>query len=221
MAHVDVPLVRSRFGQNIASRQLWYSHYWCFWPLLVCPLLNLGPRFKGSITGSVHTLALLLPELLGNPLHAWFGAKPEWMPAWVTARSLSFGPPGGFRVTVLLLSRRVLQGLLGGPSSCTSASPQKYLGERSFPADPAKRPSILLYLALVFLVLLAHDLWNALWFNGRFRHRVGTLVLAVNVTLLSGYALGCHSLRHLLADSATVSAGAPVRKRAYDCVSCL
>jgi len=27
---------------------------------------------------------------------------------------------------------------------------------------------------------------------------VGTLVLAVNVTLLSGYALGCHSLRHLI-----------------------
>jgi hypothetical protein len=50
---------------------------------------------------------------------------------------------------------------------------------------------------------------------------VGTLVLAANVVLLGGYALGCHSLRHLVGGAFDRLSGAPARKLAYDCVSCL
>ena len=46
-------------------------------------------------------------------------------------------------------------------------------------------------------------------------------VLAVNVTLLSCYAFGCHSFRHIIGGFRDELAGAPVQKRAYDCVSCL
>ena len=50
---------------------------------------------------------------------------------------------------------------------------------------------------------------------------MGSLVLLLNVTLLSCYALGCHSLRHLIGGIRDRLSGAPIRKQAYDCVSCL
>ena len=78
-----------------------------------------------------------------------------------------------------------------------------------------------LYLALVFLVILARDAWDGFWFDGHFGVGIGSLVLLVNLTLLSCYALGCHSLRHLVGGIRDRLSGAPVRKEAYDCVSCL
>ena len=50
---------------------------------------------------------------------------------------------------------------------------------------------------------------------------VGTLVLTVNVILLGGYTLGCHSLRHLVGGCLDVLSGRPARSTAYRCVSCL
>jgi hypothetical protein len=84
-----------------------------------------------------------------------------------------------------------------------------------------------LYAALIFLVILASDVYKALWFadpsTGResFGIGVGTLVLAVNVILLGGYTLGCHSLRHLVGGYLDQLSRAPARKKTYDCVSCL
>ena len=48
---------------------------------------------------------------------------------------------------------------------------------------------------------------------------VGTLVLAANVTLLGGYTLGCHSLRHLVGGGLDVLSGRPLRRKAYGCVT--
>ena len=73
----------------------------------------------------------------------------------------------------------------------------------------------------MFLVILGRDVWDAFWFNGRPGIGVGTLVLLTNLVLLSSYTLGCHSFRHLVGGFRDRLAGAPARKRAYDCVSCL
>ena len=49
---------------------------------------------------------------------------------------------------------------------------------------------------IVFIAILAHDVWKALWFadtaTGRvgFGVGVGTLILLLNVVLLSGYVRG-------------------------------
>ena len=50
---------------------------------------------------------------------------------------------------------------------------------------------------------------------------VGTLVLLLNVFLLSSYTLGCHSFRHLVGGRLDRMSEAPARKVAYDCSSCL
>jgi hypothetical protein len=101
-----------------------------------------------------------------------------------------------------------------------------YLGERSFPLILQNVHRYFLYLALAFLFILASDVWSALWIDdpatgvARFGIGVGTLVLALNVVLLGGYTLGCHSLRHLVGGAWDRLSGAPVRRTAYACVSC-
>ena len=60
-----------------------------------------------------------------------------------------------------------------------------------------------LYGAIVFLCFLWYDAIRAFWFPGadqklHFGIGVGTLVLLVNIILLTLYLLSCHSLRHLI-----------------------
>jgi len=102
-----------------------------------------------------------------------------------------------------------------------------YLGERSFPLIIQNIHRYFLYLALIFLVLLTHDVWKALWFvdpttgASHFGLGVGTLVLALNVCMLSSYTLGCHSLRHLVGGLFDQLSRRPARFKAYSCVTCL
>ena len=78
-----------------------------------------------------------------------------------------------------------------------------------------------LYIAIIFIGILAYDVWKACWFDKQFGIGVGTLVLAINVYLLGGYTFGCHSLRHLIGgfrDNLTRSTSS---FPAYRCVTCL
>jgi hypothetical protein len=67
--------------------------------------------------------------------------------------------------------------------------------------------------------------WRALWFVNpatgaeEFGVGVGTLVLALNVTLLSSYTLGCHSLRHLVGGRKDTLASQGMSRTCYSCVS--
>src|SRR2546430_1129861 len=84
-----------------------------------------------------------------------------------------------------------------------------------------------LYVAVIFLFILLHDVWKALWWPVQgsnatsFGIGIGTLVLAANVVLLGGYTLGCHSMRHLVGGYLDRLSGHPVRRTAYACSSCL
>ena len=81
-----------------------------------------------------------------------------------------------------------------------------------------------LLLAFVFLVFLWYDAWQAFWFatatgGKNFGVGVGSLVMLTNVILLSGYTIGCHSMRHVVGGLLDQMSKAPVRKLAYDCAS--
>src|SRR5205814_10598710 len=87
-----------------------------------------------------------------------------------------------------------------------------------------------LYLGLLFILFLTHDVWLALWVPApttgdaageEFGMGVGTLVLAVNVILLSGYTFGCHSMRHLVGGGIDRLSEAPLRHGAYLSMSVL
>ncbi|HXH05161.1 MAG TPA: hypothetical protein VNI83_01080 [Vicinamibacterales bacterium] len=172
------------------------------------------------------------PLLFGESAHSWFGpwARPAWWPAFVPFSAAIFilWAPGGFRLTCYYYRGAYYKAFWADPPSCTVGEPRRrYRGERGFPLVLQNIHRYFLYLALGFLVVLAHDVWKACWFadpaTGRreFGIGVGTLVLAANVVLLGGYTLGCHSLRHLAGGRLDRLGARPAQAAAYACASCL
>lgn len=169
------------------------------------------------------------PELFGDSTHAWFGPKPAWWPGWLpfSPALLVLWAPGGFRFTCYYYRGAYYKAFWADPPSCTVGEPRKsYLGENSFPLILQNIHRYFLYLALVFILLLAHDVWKAMWFTDAagktsFGIGVGTLVLAVNVVLLGGYTCGCHSLRHLVGGFMDQVSKVSSCQATYRCVSCL
>lgn len=170
------------------------------------------------------------PELFGASEHAWFGPVPAWWPAF-----LPFSPallilpfPAGFRFTCYYYRGAYYKGFWADPPACAVSEPRKsYWGENSFPLIIQNIHRYFLYIAIVFIGLLAHDVWKALWFRDgasgqtHFGIGVGTLILALNTTLLGLYTFSCHSLRHLIGGKRDSLAGKPVARSCYDCVSSL
>ena len=116
-------------------------------------------------------------------------------------------PLGAGRVPLhlLLLSRRLLQGVLGGSAVVRRRrAAQGYRGENSFPLILQNVHRYFLYLAVAFLFVLAWDVWKAMWFTNTatgqqsFGIGVGTLVLAAERGPPLQLSLGCHSFRHLV-----------------------
>jgi len=170
------------------------------------------------------------PELFGDSPHAWFGTVPSWWPHWLpwSPAILILWAPGGFRLTCYYYRGAYYKAFWADPPACTVGEPRSgYRGERSFPLVLQNIHRYFLYLALLVILVLAWDVWKAMWFvdpatgEERFGIGMGTLVLAVNVVLLTGYTLGCHSLRHLVGGGIDRLSQAPMRRNAYRCVSCL
>ena len=169
------------------------------------------------------------PELFGQSPHNLFGGKPAWWPGWMpfSAAFLILWAPGGFRFTCYYYRGAYYKAFWADPPNCAVGEPRKsYWGEQSFPLIMQNLHRYFLYVALIFIVLLFWDFIQALRFKdaeGRwhFGVGVGTLVLMLNVILLSSYTFGCHSFRHLIGGYRHELANAPTQKKAYDCVSCL
>ena len=170
------------------------------------------------------------PELFGESEHSWFGARPAWWPLWLpfSPAFLILWAPGGFRVTCYYYRGAYYKAFWADPPSCSVGEPRsRYRGERDFPLILQNVHRFFLYLALPFLIFLSYDAWRAFWFDEAttgtvsFGLGVGTLVLLVNVILLGGYTLGCHSLRHLVGGYLDQLSRSPGRFATYRCVSCL
>ena len=168
------------------------------------------------------------PELFGRSPHAWFGPPPSWWPAVLpfSPAGLILWAPGLFRLTCYYYRGAYYKSFWADPPGCAVGEPrQSYLGERSFPLVLQNVHRYFLYLALLFLLVLAHDVWKALWFPDPATGAavlgigLGTLVLAGNVVLLAGYTLGCHSLRHLVGGGRDEISRAPACHLAYSCAS--
>jgi hypothetical protein len=151
------------------------------------------------------------------------GPRPGWLPGWLPySPALVILPfPGLFRVTCYYYRGAYYKAMWADPVACTVREPRAtYLGEQTFPLIVQNVHRYFLYVALIFLVILARDVWQATQFADGFGIGVGTLVLATNVVLLSCYTFGCHSLRHVVGGYLDRMAGRPVRRTAYACVSC-
>ena len=231
MAHAPLPLRRRGFGETLRGDAWWLQ------PIVVFIVLSsfLGYATWAAFQGRHYTHGPYLspfysPEIFGDSPHSWFGPKPGWWPTWVTfSPALLILPfPAFFRVTCYYYRGAYYKAFWGDPPACAVGELRSsYWGERTLPLVLQNVHRYFLYVALIFLFLLAHDLWGALWFTDattgrpRFGVGVGTIVLAVNLTLLSFYTLGCHSLRHVVGGHLDRLSRRPLRKAAYDCSSCL
>ena len=139
--------------------------------------------------------------------HAWFGVKPDWIPAFVPfSPALLILPfPGLFRFTCYYYRGAYYKAFWADPISCSVGEPRgtHYLGERWFPLVLQNVHRYFLYIACLFIFVLAYDVYLATQFptadgGTEFGIGLGTLILAVNVVLLSGYTFGCHAMRHIV-----------------------
>ncbi len=243
MTRADIPLPQPPALGQTHRRDAWWLQ-----PLLV--FLGLGAfivygtwaAFQGdhyfvTAGGADYLSPFYSPVLFDAPGmtsgHAWFGPAPEWWPGFLPAFSPAFlilWAPGGFRFTCYYYRGAYYKAFWADPISCAVGEPKfrgkNYRGERKLPLILQNIHRYFLYLAIAFLFILAYDAWRAMWFTTeagtkKFGIGLGTLVLIGNPILLGGYTLGCHSLRHLVGGGIDRLAGRPVRKKTYDCVSCL
>jgi hypothetical protein len=221
----------TRFGATARKDRWWLATGATFLGLTAFIVYATWAAFQGDhYRFGAYLSPFYSPELFGPGPEAWFGGKPDWYPGWApwSAAFLILWAPGGFRFTCYYYRGAYYKSHWADPPSCAVGEPRKsYLGERSFPLILQNIHRYFLYLALVFIVLLAIDVWHALWFTDpatgarTFGVGVGTLVLAMNVVLLGGYTFGCHSLRHLVGGRLVQISKKPVQKRAYGIVSML
>jgi len=231
MADTLVQLTPRRFGQTM-RRDVWWVQ-----PLIV--LIVFGSflvyatwaAFQGRNYHSGPYLSpFYSPEIWGDSPHSWFGPRPGWWPTAIPfSMALLILPfPGLFRFTCYYYRGAYYKAFWADPPNCSVGEPRKgYWGENSFPLIVQNIHRYFLYVALLILVFLSYDVYLATQFTDpgtgttSFGIGVGTLVLALNVVLLAGYTLGCHSLRHLVGGKLDQPSQAPTRKAAYDCASCL
>lgn len=167
---------------------------------------------------------------------AWTGAHYEWgpylspfyspllRPAWwpLSPAFLILVFPLGFRMTCYYYRRAYYRAFFLDPVACAVGEARhNYRGETRFPFILQNLHRFFVYAAVIFIFILAYDVWLAtrwpvagvaptgesLAGPTQLGIGVGTLVMALNVVLLSAYTFGCHSLRHLVGGS-------------VDCFSC-
>ena len=227
---MSLPVVR-RFPETGRRDLWWVQPLAVFLGLSTFIVYATWAAFQGEhYTFGPYLSPFYSPELFGDSEHSWFGPRPAWWPGWLrfSPALLILWVPGGFRVTCYYYRGAYYKAFWADPPACAVGEPrQSYWGERRLPLVVQNVHRYFLYLSLLFLIVLASDVYKALWFKDaatgtvHFGVGIGTLVLLVNVILLGGYAFGCHSLRHLVGGCLDQLTRAPVRHRAYDCVGCL
>jgi hypothetical protein len=241
MAYADTLPPQRKFGQTLRPDAWWvqplfiflgfaafivYSTWAAFHPTTATG--NCAYWFNGG--GADYLSPFFSPEIWGNSPHAIFHGTPSFWPGWLpfSPALLILWAPGGFRFTCYYYRGAYYKAFWADPINCAVGEPRKkYLGERYFPLIIQNIHRYFMYVALVFILLLAYDAFEAMWFTdaltgkAHFGIGVGTLIMVVNVFLLSSYTLGCHSLRHLVGGFLDSKSKAPSCAKTYNCVSCL
>jgi hypothetical protein len=146
--------------------------------------------------------------------HAWIRRdRPSWWPAWVPFSSamLILIFPLGFRFTCYYYRKAYYRAFWADPPACAVGEPRAtYWGENRWPLLIQNCHRYFMYAAVVFLVLLAWDAYQAFWWpltpaGDRLPHRgkqfgigLGTVLMVINVLLLAAFTFGCNSVRHLV-----------------------
>ena len=222
MENAQVSLKRGGFGRTMRSDIWWVQPLVVFVGLSCFIVYATWAAFQNAhFEWGPYLSPFYSPLLFGDSRHAWFQSWPGFLPV-LSPALLILWMPAGFRVTCYYYRGAYYKGFWADPPSCTVGEPRgKYRGEQSFPLILQNIHRYFLYLAIPFLIVLAHDFWKSLWFENpgtdgtTFGVGVGSIVLGLNVIFLAGYTFGCHSLRHLIGGRLDELSKTPVCHLAY------
>jgi hypothetical protein len=188
MSAPGVSVVKSGFGSTLRRDPWWIEILPVFVVLNAFGLYATLRAFEGKYFEWGPYLSPFYSPLLDANHHWW-----KFSPALII-----LGGPLGFRATCYYYRKAYYRAFFLDPPACAVGEPRRsYSGETRFPFLLQNLHRYFLYLAIIFLCFLWKDAISAFFFDGQFGIGVGTVVLLVNVCLLSIYTLSCHSLRHL------------------------
>src|SRR5580693_2642798 len=175
MPQIDVPLVRGRFGATSRPDTWWVQPlvvFLCFMGFIVYSTWAAyqGDHYRFGPYLSPFYSPVLLTE------------APVWYPSLLHFSGALFilWAPVGFRLTCYYYRGAYYKAFWPGPPGCSVGVPREaYRGERKFPLIIQNIHRYFLIFALILIVLLAHDAWDAMWWPDgnevRFHIGVGTL----------------------------------------------
>ncbi len=145
------------------------------------------------------------------PQHHWWPFSPA---------ILILGGPLGFRMTCYYYRKAYYRAFFLHPPACAvaKASSRKYRGETAFPFILQNVHRYFFYIAVIFVAFFGMTRSSPSVFASGFGIGVGTLVMLVNIILLTTYTFSCHSLRHLVGgklDCFSCTSFGPVRARRW------
>ncbi|HVZ50189.1 MAG TPA: hypothetical protein VG916_15505 [Gemmatimonadaceae bacterium] len=229
MTHTPLPIQRS-FGETLRRDLWWLPPLGVLIAFSTFLVYGTWAAFQNAdYTYGPYLSPFYSPELWGSSPWAIFGPKPAWWPGVVPfSPALLILPfPGLFRFSCYYYRGAYYKGFWADPPNCAVGEPRAtYRGERPFPNLLQNLHRYAMYVALIFIVILAYDAWEAFWWMSpsgemHFGIGLGTLIMWANVALLTGYTLGCHSLRHVVGGFLDRLSGRPVNRACYTCVSFL
>jgi hypothetical protein len=105
-----------------------------------------------------------------------------------------------FRATCYYYRKAYYRSFFWDPPACAIGELRHhtYHGEHRLPLSLTNLHRFAMYAVTVVLVFLWIDAFEAFHYNGTWWIGVGSVVMLVNVILLTGYSASCHSLRHLV-----------------------
>jgi len=127
--------------------------------------------------------------------------RPDWLPSWISPGLFILWIPLGFRATCYYYRKAYYRFYFADPPGCAVGEPtihRRYRMENALPFILQNVHRYFLYLAFFPLAFLWLDLIPAFRPEGQVRLGLGGVLFLVNVVLLTGYSLSCHSLRHLV-----------------------
>jgi hypothetical protein len=127
--------------------------------------------------------------------------RPDWLPSWLSPGLFILWVPLGFRATCYYYRKAYYRFYFADPPGCAVGEPEihrRYKMENAFPFILQNIHRYFLYLAFFPLFFLWVDAFVSLFPAGSPRIGLGSVLFFVNVALLTGYSLSCHSLRHIV-----------------------
>jgi len=111
----------------------------------------------------------------------------------------------GFRGTCYYYRKAYYRAFFADPAACAVGEPRKgYCGETQLPWTVQNLHRYFMYLATIALIFLWVDAISSFFWQvpgntiPSLEIHLGSLIMLANVILLTGYTLGCHSVRHLV-----------------------